>query len=63
MIALLEAALGLEARKRLLPMQPGDVTSTYADVSKLAALTGYAPKVRLREGLQRFVTWYRAFYG
>jgi UDP-glucuronate 4-epimerase len=63
MIALLEAALGIEARKRMLPMQPGDVTSTFADVSKLAALTGYAPKIRLREGLERFVAWYRRFYG
>jgi UDP-glucuronate 4-epimerase len=63
MIGLLEAALGTEARKRMLPMQPGDVTSTFADISKLAALIGYAPKVRLREGLERFVDWYRSFYG
>jgi UDP-glucuronate 4-epimerase len=62
MIALLEAALGIEASKRMLPMQPGDVTSTFADVSKLTALTGYAPKIRLREGLERFVRWYRSFY-
>src|SRR3546814_11387024 len=45
------------------PMQPGDVTATYADVSKLHALTGYRPKVMLEEGLQRFAVWYRDHYG
>ncbi|MFC3076494.1 NAD-dependent epimerase/dehydratase family protein [Phenylobacterium terrae] len=63
MIATLETALGREAEKILRPMQPGDVTTTYADVSKLAALTGYAPKVPIEEGLPRFVEWYRGFYG
>lgn len=62
MIATLEAALGREAQKIMRPMQPGDVTRTYADVSKLTALTGYAPKVPLEEGLPRFVQWYRRFY-
>lgn len=63
MIAALERSLGCDAEKILLPMQPGDVTATFADVSKLNALTGYAPKVRLEEGIGRFVTWYRDFYG
>ena len=49
-------------KEELVPMQPGDVTSTYADVSKLAELTGYSPKVLLREGLQQFASWYRSFY-
>lgn len=62
MIATLESALGREAVKIMRPMQPGDVTATYADVSKLHALTGYAPKVMLAEGLGRFVEWYRDFY-
>ena len=44
-------------------MQPGDVTATYADVSKLNALTGYDPKVKLEDGIPRFVEWYREFYG
>jgi UDP-glucuronate 4-epimerase len=44
-------------------MQPGDVSATYADVSRLSALTGYAPKVPLEDGLPRFVTWYREAYG
>jgi UDP-glucuronate 4-epimerase len=62
MIALLEAALGVSADKRMQPMQPGDVTATFADITKLHALTGYAPKVPLEEGLPRFVAWYRAHY-
>ena len=63
MIGVLEKALGVEAIKTFLPMQPGDVTSTYADISKLSALTGYRPKVSIEEGLPRFVEWYRAYYG
>ncbi len=63
MIATLEAALGREAVKIMRPMQPGDVTATYADVSKLHALTGYAPRVQLAEGLGRFVAWWRDWRG
>lgn len=63
MILTLEKALGVEARKIMRPMQPGDVTATFADVSRLKALTGYAPKVPLEEGLPRFVAWYRGYFG
>lgn len=63
MIATLERLLGREAVKVMRPMQPGDVTATYADVSKLNALTGYAPKVELAEGLDRFVRWWRDWRG
>ncbi|MFN3520641.1 MAG: NAD-dependent epimerase/dehydratase family protein [Phenylobacterium sp.] len=63
MIGVLEKALGREAQKVFKPMQPGDVTETYADVSRLHALTGYAPRVKLEDGLPRFVEWYRGFYG
>jgi len=63
MIRTLEEALGIEAEKIMRPMQPGDVTATYADVSRLHALTGYQPKVMLEDGLQNFVNWYRDFYG
>ena len=59
MIAILEAELGREAGKVFRPMQPGDVRTTFADVSRLNALTGYAPKVGLEEGLARFVRWRR----
>ena len=63
MISLLEKALGVPAVKIMRPMQAGDVTATYADTSRLAALTGYAPKVDLERGLERFAAWYRGFYG
>lgn len=63
MISALERAIGREAVKVMKPMQPGDVTATYADVSKLHALTGYRPSVMLDEGLQRFAAWYRDYYG
>jgi len=63
MISTLEGALGQEAVKVFRPMQPGDVTSTYADVSRLNALTGYKPTTPISAGLPKFVTWYRDFYG
>ena len=63
MISTLEAALGRQALKIMRPMQPGDVTATYADVSALRELTGYDPKVPIEDGLPRFVAWYRHFYG
>ncbi|WP_029414752.1 NAD-dependent epimerase/dehydratase family protein [Brevundimonas bacteroides] len=63
MIATLERLLGREAVKVMRPMQPGDVTATYADISRLNALTGYAPKVELAEGLERFVRWWRDWRG
>lgn len=63
MISVLEDALGVEAQKVFRPMQPGDVTQTYADISRLRALTGYQPQVSLAQGLPRFVRWYRDFYG
>ena len=51
--------LAVEPRIEYLPAQPGDVPITYADVSKAARLLGYSPKVPIREGLRRFVAWYR----
>lgn len=63
MISTLEKALGRTAEKVMRPMQPGDVTATYADVSQLHGLTGYRPKVMLEEGLHRFADWYRSYYG
>jgi len=59
-----EAATGLTARKRLLPMQPGDVPATWADATRIEALTGYPlPRTDIRDGVRRFVDWYRAHYG
>ena len=62
MIATLEKAIGREAVKVFRPMQPGDVTRTCADVSRLHALTGYTPSIPISDGLPRFVDWYRGFY-
>ena len=44
-------------------MQPGDVPATYASIDRLRALTGFAPRTPLAEGLARFVAWYRDYYG
>ena len=54
------AELGVEPRVEMLPEQPGDVPITFADVSKAERLLGYSPKVSIREGLKRYVAWYRA---
>jgi UDP-glucuronate 4-epimerase len=62
MIDVLEHALGRTAEKRMRPMQPGDVTATFADISRLQALSGYAPKITIEEGLPRFVAWRRQWH-
>ena len=62
-IAVLEAALGRTAEKRFLPMQPGDVPETCADVSALARDVRFAPDTPIEVGIERFVAWYRDFYG
>ncbi len=61
-IETLEGALGIKAKKRLLPMQPGDVVATYANVDALGTATGYKPKISIKEGIANFVDWYRAYY-
>lgn len=58
----LERLLGIEAKKEFLPMQPGDVYQTYADVSALERDFGYKPSTSLDEGLERFVQWYKEYY-
>jgi len=62
MIAILERALGREAKKTLLPLQPGDVPSTYADIEALEQAVGFRPSTPLAEGVGRFVAWYRDYY-
>ncbi|MBD5557606.1 MAG: NAD-dependent epimerase [Desulfovibrio sp.] len=59
----LEKALGKKAIRELLPMQPGDVESTWADVDDLARVTGFTPATPLAVGIGRFVDWYREYYG
>jgi UDP-glucuronate 4-epimerase len=62
-IAALEEALGRKATMNLMPMQPGDVPSTMADVSELEAAVGFRPNTPIREGIGRFVNWYKEYYG
>ena len=62
-IAAIEAALGRKAVKRYLPMQPGDVPATFADVERLARVTGFAPRTTIEDGIARFVAWYRTYHG
>lgn len=61
-ISAIEKALGKQAELRLLPMQPGDVPSTMADVSELDAAIGFRPCTSVEEGISRFISWYRDFY-
>jgi UDP-glucuronate 4-epimerase len=61
-IELLEQNLGRTVEKRLLPMQPGDVPDTWADVSALRRDVGYAPNTSIEDGVARFVEWYREYF-
>jgi UDP-glucuronate 4-epimerase len=62
-IEVLEQCIGRKAELRLLPMQPGDVPDTYADVEALRRDTGYAPSTPLETGAAKFIEWYRGYYG
>ena len=61
-IQVLEEALGRKAELNLLPMQPGDVPATAADIEELTRDTGFRPYTAIEEGLRRFVDWYRSYY-
>jgi UDP-glucuronate 4-epimerase len=61
-IEILEDKIGKKAIKNYKDMQPGDVYATYADVSGLAAVTGFEPKTSIKEGLGKFVDWYKDYY-
>ena len=63
MIELLEAACGKKAERRLMPMQPGDVRDTYADISAIQRDLGFQPTTTIAEGIPRFVEWYKAYHG
>jgi UDP-glucuronate 4-epimerase len=62
LIEVIEDACGCRAEKRMLPMQPGDVPATYADVDDLARDFDFAPRTSIEDGVARFVAWYRGFY-
>ena len=61
-VAVLEKELGREAVKEMLPMQPGDVMETFADIDDLARDTGFRPQTSIEDGLRNFVAWYRDYY-
>ena len=58
----IETSLGIEAKKNMLPMQPGDVHATWAEMDDFFTATGYKPNVSVQEGVQRFVEWYKSYY-
>jgi UDP-glucuronate 4-epimerase len=62
-VATLERLLGCKAEIELLPLQPGDVLNTCADASALENITNFSPRVSLDEGLERFVDWFKDYYG
>ena len=63
MIDLIEQACGTKAERNLLPMQPGDVRDTYADISAIQRDLGFAPTTSIEAGIPRFVEWYRSYHG
>ncbi len=62
-IAAIEHAIGRKAERQLMPMQPGDVPATFADIDDLEKYVGFRPKTPIEEGVNRFVAWYREYYG
>jgi UDP-glucuronate 4-epimerase len=62
-VDVIEKALGRPAQRELVPMQPGDVPATYADVDDLMRDVGFRPSTTIEDGVQRFVAWYRAHHG
>lgn len=61
-IEAVEEALGKQAIKEYLPLQPGDVPDTYADASRLQAVIGYKPATPVKQGVAAFINWYREYY-
>ena len=61
-IEVLENALGKKAEKIFLPLQPGDLPETYADVNDLVDQFNYKPSTTVEEGIARFINWYREYY-
>ena len=61
-VRLLEEAIGKKAKRELLPMQPGDVPATYADIDDLMRDVDFRPATSIADGIARFVEWYRAYH-
>jgi UDP-glucuronate 4-epimerase len=62
-IEAIESKLGIQAVKELLPMQPGDVPMTWADTGDLERDLGYRPSTPIKEGVEKFIDWYKEYYG
>jgi UDP-glucuronate 4-epimerase len=62
-IKVIEDTLGKKAKKNLLPLQPGDVPATYANIDDLVRDTGFKPSTTLEEGIPKFIKWYREYFG
>ncbi|MGD9827757.1 MAG: NAD-dependent epimerase [Hyphomicrobiaceae bacterium] len=62
LLGLIETELGRKAERTLLPLQPGDVVETYADVDRLVRDVGFRPSTPIAEGVRRFIAWYRSYY-
>jgi UDP-glucuronate 4-epimerase len=58
----IEKNLGIEAEKNFMDIQPGDVPKTWADVEPLNDLTGFRPQVSVKEGVEKFINWYKKYY-
>jgi len=61
-IEIIEECLGKKAKKNFLPLQPGDIPITYADIDDLMDAVGFKPKISIEEGIERFVRWYKNYY-
>jgi UDP-glucuronate 4-epimerase len=61
-IRILEEELGQEAQKNMMPLQPGDVPETSADIRKSKEMLGFSPETSIKEGIKNFVAWYRDYY-
>jgi UDP-glucuronate 4-epimerase len=61
-IETIEQAIGMQARKNLMPMQAGDVPATFADIQALESAVGFRPSTSIKVGIQKFVEWYRDYY-
>ena len=62
-IEVIEKTLGIEAEKNMLPMQPGDVPATFADIDALESAVGFRPSTTIEDGIAKFVAWYRDYFG
>ena len=61
LIKIIEEELGINAKKNFLPLQPGDVPETYADIDKAKSMLGYNPKTSISSGVKKFIAWYREY--